>query len=218
MSGRIWVGLFFLIFGVGFFLHQAELINFIQVLSTWWPCILIIIGLIQIVNRTHSSVVSGILFMLVGGIFLLNQWFDLNLITYIWPLIFIFIGIIIIFSRMKHEKTLHTSEELNNLVLFSGAEIKNQSRNFQGGSVMAILGGVEIDLRDAVIMDGASIDITTILGGVSILVPENVHVELSGIPIMGGWEDSTRNYGAGDDVVVLKLNCLTVLGGAEIKN
>ncbi|WP_106495774.1 LiaF transmembrane domain-containing protein [Lentibacillus sp. Marseille-P4043] len=218
MSGRVWLGLFFLLFGFGFLLHQGNIIDLSQILSVWWPVILIIIGIIQLFNRTYSSTVSGFVFLLVGVFFSVNQWFDLNLIAYFWPLIFIFIGIVIIFTRFKRGKTPHTGENLNTFVLFSGTEIKSQSKNFQGGSVVSILGGAEIDLRDAVIAEGASLDFTSVLGGVSIIVPENVHVELSGIPILGGWEDKTRNLVKKEDAVVLKLNCITVLGGAEIRN
>ncbi|GAB3053493.1 LiaF transmembrane domain-containing protein [Virgibacillus ainsalahensis] len=218
MSGRVWIGLFFLLFGFGFLLHQADVIDLPHLLSVGWPLILIIIGIIQLINRTHSSAVSGLLFLFVGGLFSLNQWFDLNLISYLWPLIFIVIGIIIIFTRVKREKTSHTSESLNTFVLFSGAEIKSQSKNFQGGSVMTIFGGAEIDLRDAVIAEGASLDVTSVLGGASIMVPDNVHVEMSGSPILGGWENSTKNHGENEEIAILKINCLTILGGAEIKN
>lgn len=218
MSGRIWVGLFFCVFGLGFLLHQADLIDFTQVLSAWWPIIVMSVGIIQLLQRRVSSVITGILLFVVGLLFLLSHWFGLDIYSYIWPLIFIFIGIIIIFTRIKQEKTIEESDDLNTTVLLSGAEIRSQSKSFQGGSVLTILGGAEIDLRDAVIVDGAKIDITSILGGVSILVPENVRVELSGIPLLGGWEDSTRHVGLTGEEVVLKVQCLTILGGAEIKN
>ncbi|QKY70995.1 LiaI-LiaF-like domain-containing protein [Lentibacillus sp. CBA3610] len=218
MSGRVWPGLFFLLFGVSLLLHQADIIDLGYLLSNWWPFILIIIGIIQLINRTQSSKVSGFLFLFVGTLFFINQWFDMNLVSYLWPLIFIFIGIIIIFTRAKHGKTPHTNENLNTFLLFSGAEIKSQSKNFQGGSVTTMFGGAEIDLRDAIIEDGASLDLTSILGGASIMVPDNVHVEISGVPILGGWEDNTRVQGENEDVVVLKINCLTILGGGEITN
>ncbi|WP_087973862.1 LiaF transmembrane domain-containing protein [Oceanobacillus rekensis] len=218
MSGRVWLGLFFLLFGSGFLLHQADIIDLGQLLSAWWPLLLIIIGIIQLINRTHSTAFPGFVFLLIGVFFFVNQWFDLNLLSYLWPLIFIFIGIFIIFTRVKRGSPSHTGESLNTFVLFSGAEIKSQSKNFQGGSVMTILGGAEIDLRGAVIAEGASLDFTSVLGGVSIIVPENVQVDISGVPILGGWEDKTRNHRENEEVVVLKLNCLTILGGAEIKN
>lgn len=215
MSGRIWVGLFFLIFGFGFLLHQADIIDMSKVLSTWWPFILIIIGIIQLTNRTYTSLVSGFLFLFIGILFFANQWFDLNLIYYLWPLIFIIIGFVIILTRVKSGKTSHTSEKINSFMLFSGAEIKSQSKNFQGGSILTLCGGVEIDLREAAIKEEAILDLTCIMGGVSIIVPENVRVETSGIPIFGGWEDKTKSM---DNAAILKIKGLMIFGGAEIKN
>ncbi|GGN61591.1 LiaF transmembrane domain-containing protein [Oceanobacillus indicireducens] len=218
MSGRIWLGMLFLLFGLGFLLHQADIIDLPQLFSNWWPFILIIIGVVQLINRKHSSASSGLLFLLVGLLFLVNQWLNLNLKVYIWPIIFIALGIVILFTRVKREKSFHTESDLDTFVLFSGAEINSQSQTFQGGSVTAIIGGAEIDLRDAVIMDGASLDLTTVLGGVEMKVPDNVQVEISGMPILGGWEDKTRVRREKEEVSVLKINCLTILGGVEIRN
>uniref|UniRef100_UPI0030EBB09D LiaF transmembrane domain-containing protein n=1 Tax=Oceanobacillus sp. HCA-5259 TaxID=3134661 RepID=UPI0030EBB09D len=204
--------------GLGFFLEQAGIIDLPQLFSNWWPFILIIIGVVQLINRKHSSASSGLIFLMIGFIFLMNQWFDLNLIAYIWPIIFIILGIVILFTRVKREKSFHTESDLDTFVLFSGAEINSQSQTFQGGSVTAIIGGAEIDLRDAVIMDGASLDLTTVLGGVEMKVPDNVQVEISGMPILGGWEDKTRVRREKEEVSVLKINCLTILGGVEIRN
>lgn len=218
MSGRVWLGVLFLLLGLGFFLQQAGIIDLPQLFSNWWPLILIIIGVVQLINRKHSSASSGLIFLMIGFIFLMNQWFDLNLIAYIWPIIFITLGIVILFTRVKREKSFHTESDLDTFVLFSGAEINSQSQTFQGGSVTAIIGGAEIDLRDAVIMDGASLDLTTVLGGVEMKVPDNVQVEISGMPILGGWEDKTRVRREKEEVSVLKINCLTILGGVEIRN
>lgn len=217
MSNRFWIGLFFLAFGIGFLLHEFHIIDFPEILSAWWPLIIIFIGIIQMVNRT--SIASGLLFLFVGVLLLLNQLLDVNLITYLWPLIFIFTGFTILFTRVKREKKAHTNEEFNTSVILSGAEIKSRSENFQGGSIMSVLGGAEIDLREAVFSEeSVTMDLTTVLGGISIIVPAHVNVEFSGFPILGGWEDKTRTHSENDRPVVLKMNCLTILGGVEVKN
>lgn len=152
--------------------------------------------------------------------FLANQWVDFNLLAYIWPLLFIFIGFVFIFFRTNREKSVDVKQDINSFMLFSGTEIRNQSDNFQGGTVTAVFGGTEIDLRDAIIAEnGANIDISAIFGGVSITVPENVHVEVKGMPILGGWEDKTRRkMNDGETLPILKLNCLAICGGIEIKD
>jgi len=219
LSGRVWLGLFFLVFGLGFLMQQADLLDFTQILATWWPLILIFIGISQIVNRKHSSMASGLLIIVIGGLFLVNQWFDINLTIYLWPIILIFIGLIFIFSRVKHEKSSHTEQDINTVAFFSGAEIKSQSNDFRGGSVTTVFGGAELDLREAVFSDeGATLALTSVFGGVSIMVPEHIHVEISGVPILGGWEDKTRSYSGQDSHLLLKLNCITICGGVEVKN
>src|SRR5699024_11415575 len=92
-------------------------------------------------------VVSGLLFILIGGLFLVNQWVDDNLVTYLWPLILIFIGLTFIFSRVRREKPSHSNQSLQAFSLFSGAEVRSRSKNVEGGSVSAIFGGSEIDLN-----------------------------------------------------------------------
>lgn len=220
MANRIWIGLLFLLFGVGFLLHQADLLDFSAILSTWWPLIIIVIGIVQLMYRTNGSYISGFLFLLVGGVLLVNQWVDINLHTYIWPLLFIFIGIVILFYRSNRDKSIDENQDINSFVLFSGEEVRNQSTEFRGGSITAIFGGSEIDLRDAVIAEeGALIDITTVFGGVSIIVPENVQIEASGVPVFGGWEDNTRSKrDNAENVRILKLNYFVVFGGIEIKD
>lgn len=65
--------------------------------------------------------------------------------------------------------------------------------------------------------EGAQLALTGIFGGISVTVPQNVRVEVTGIPIFGGWENKTRQS-IDDTLPVLKVNCLAAFGGVEIKN
>lgn len=219
MRTQIWIGAVFLFLGVGILLDQLEVWNFGQIVSMWWPLIFIIIGIIHLINYKTSSPVLGILFLIIGGVILASKWTDVNLTAFIWPLIFIFIGLFVIFSRFKQHKVPDSEHYLKAFSLFSGTEFRSQSPNLQGGDITAIFGGAEIDLRDSIISeDGATLNLTTAFGGIVLIVPENVRIEVSGLPILGGWEDKTRRTTASDQARVIKLNCLTILGGVEIKN
>lgn len=206
---------FFLSFGFAFLLHQAEIFDLGQLLANWWPLIIITIGVIQLFNRSIST---GLLFSIVGLLFLINQWFDFDLTSYIWPLIFIIIGLVIILTRVKHNIPYDTSNSINTFLLFSGTEIKSRSKNFKGGSITTIFGGAEIDLREAKIADGAIIEITSVFGGVEMTVPPHVELEVTGIPILGGWEDKTIVHREIEPVTKLKIHCVAILGGIEISN
>ncbi|TAM52659.1 MAG: hypothetical protein EPN53_05820 [Acidobacteria bacterium] len=92
------------------------------------------------------------------------------------------------------------------------------SQDFRGGSLTAILGGCELDLRQASIRSGqAVIDAFAMWGGVEIKVPQDWTVAVHGTPILGGFDDKTARVG-GDGSKVLVVTGTAIMGGVEIKN
>lgn len=219
MSSRIWLGGIFLFVGIGILLHQLEIWDFIQIVKVWWPLIFVISGITHLFQRDRSSPLFGILLIIIGCLFILNHWIDQNILTFIWPFILISIGLLIIFSRTKFRKVLDSNHSLKSFSLFSGADLRSQSTQFQGGEVMAIFGGAEIDLRDVIVDEaGAVIEIVSVFGGVNINVPDHIYVEITGLPIFGGWENKTRRLASSETDQRIKINCLTIFGGVEVSN
>ena len=85
--------------------------------------------------------------------------------------------------------------------------------------VVAIMGGVEIDLREARFSPGVSeIDVTAFMGGVEILVPRGVRVEVLGAAFMGGFEADAGDASALDaSQPVLRVTGLAIMAGVEVK-
>lgn len=218
MSGRMWFGLLFIFFGVGFLLHQFAVLDFYHVLSLGWPFIFIIIGLVQIFNFGYSKFV-GLIFLLVGAALFLHRFFDFNTF-YLWPVILIIVGIMLLFSRSSiiHRPEKHSEDRLDLFTLFSGAEVLAHSKAFKGGHITAIFGGAEVDLSEIHLEeDQAVLDISAVFGGVTLTVPKHLKVEVSGVPIFGGWENKVKPP-LEEDGKVLKVNCLAAFGGVEVKN
>ena len=64
-------------------------------------------------------------------------------------------------------------------------------------TAVAIMGGGEIDLRDARFEEPTiTIHAVTIMGGIAIYVPEDAHVQVNGFGLMGGF-DGSRAEGEG---------------------
>jgi DUF1707 SHOCT-like domain len=83
-------------------------------------------------------------------------------------------------------------------------------------SAIAILGGGEIDLRDARFAEHTvTINAVTIMGGIQITVPEDADVQVNGIGIMGGFDHSVVGSGSpgGPRIVV---NGFAFWGGVQI--
>lgn len=101
--------------------------------------------------------------------------------------------------------------------LFTERKIINKSDSFKGGKISSIVATTIVDLRDARFYeDQAIIDVNSILGNVEILVEKNCRVEITGTPILGGW----NNYKIIDSETersLLRIRGLVILGGIEIK-
>ena len=83
--------------------------------------------------------------------------------------------------------------------------------------VFACMGGVELDFRDAVLLKGVTeVDAFAVMGGVKIIVPDDIDVETEGSGVMGGFE--TLDHRTGDpDAPLLRITGFALMGGVEIK-
>ncbi|WP_396199773.1 DUF1707 domain-containing protein [Gemmatimonas sp.] len=85
--------------------------------------------------------------------------------------------------------------------------------------VVAVMGGGQLDLREAKLGAGTTeIEILTFWGGVEILVPSGVRVEVTGMAVMGGF--SVRGAQASEDpnAPVLRISGLAVMAGVDVKH
>src|SRR5262249_15186129 len=76
------------------------------------------------------------------------------------------------------------------MAVLGGAERRGRWRVPDHCTAVAMMGGCVLDLRAAQL--GApvtTITVVTIMGGVEVIVPPGVRVEMHGVPIMGGWSN-----------------------------
>lgn len=72
------------------------------------------------------------------------------------------------------------------LALLGGADRRGAWAPADRVRVVAIMGGAKLDLREAELLEGETeITVFALMGGVQILVPDDVHVEADGIGLMG---------------------------------
>ena len=99
-----------------------------------------------------------------------------------------------------------------------GREIRYDGEVFNGGMISAVLGGIELDLRTAVITGTVVLETRCVLGGIEIYAPRYARVSVNGSPILGGIENATRfPQGANEQTPTIVVNASCVLGGVEVK-
>lgn len=86
-------------------------------------------------------------------------------------------------------------------------------------AAVAIMGGVELDFRDAVLLEGTTeVNCFAFWGGIEITVPPDVNVEAHGFALMGGFDQTANTEtDAPDDAPTLRINGLALMGGVEIR-
>ena len=159
---------------------------------------------------------------MIGAFFTLG---NLNLIPggtekFFWPALLIVIGLFIAFGKTIDRIPENSDDVLNHFVIFSGLKDKSISKNFKGGDIAAIFGGIELDLRDAHLAEeGALLNLTVAFGGIEVRVPNQWKVIVRGTPIFGGWDNKTSApTDAPEDRPVLNVKCLAMFGGIDINN
>lgn len=237
MSGRYFFGIILILLGAGFLLQQADIIEFNEVLRIYWPSILILAGLTGLFDRKSSK--FGNLIVLALGILLqLNRldYIDVNVFEVFWPIVLILVGINIIFFKgvrshkdadffnfssnntgEKRSKNVTLENTIDSFVMFAGLDTNNQSQEFRGGKATALMGGINLDLRGATLNNNeAYLELNAMFGGVDVLVPNNWRVEMTGVPVFGGWSNKTRTN-SDLNAPILKVKCFVMFGGIEVK-
>jgi hypothetical protein len=214
---RLYFGSLIVVLGVLLLLDGADVLDAGEVISTWWPVALIGAGgLALIANPRHWPVPVVII---VGGTAILLRTTDVvDSLSLIIPALVIVVGLFVIFGLGFGRSASDTGDRVSSFSMFSGTEIASHSTSFEGGNVGAIFGGTEIDLRDAVPSEDASLDVFVAFGGVEVRVPEGWRVDMNGLPLFGGFENVTTKETLSGDAPSLDVHGTALFGGIEIKH
>ncbi len=98
---RIFFGLFLIVIGTLFLLEKLGYLNFRQIVATYWPAMLILLGVSIYIGRGFRSSSEAAFLILTGAFFLLLKLhiFQKHFWQYLWPALLIVIGIWIILRR-----------------------------------------------------------------------------------------------------------------------
>jgi len=216
--------------GLGLLLDNLGIIRFNDVWR-FWPLALVVWGASRILeSRSMSGYVFGGLLVLVGAILLLDYFniliFEFDIWQMIWPLLIIGFGVSLLLRAMDRKRYLEgvppsTANDLGHFVLFSGIKRRIESQDFKGGDIVAIFGGVNIDLRRAGITgERAVIDVNALFGGVDIRVPDSWRVVLKGMGIFGAFEDKSVPPRPDPNVKTpeLVITGAALFGGVKVDN
>ena len=100
--------------------------------------------------------------------------------------------------------------------VFSGSKLDYTNEVFNGADLNAMFGGVDCNLRNAIIENDCFIEANALFGGIDIIVPDNVNVKISSNSLFGG-VDSKKNPPFNPEFKTLYIKASALFGGIEIK-
>lgn len=240
---RIVVGLLIIAAGILLLLKSMGIGSDYNV-GDFWPVILIVIGLGKILQpKEYRHLYWGFVITAIGTLFLLNNlgyirfWFkDL------WPIFIILVGIETLrWEVFKHKIrwgycTIHKNgkhfferwkgfSDSNNVnkdyvdisVVLGGGDYKFTNKQLKGGSISAVLGGCDLDFRDADMeKEEMVLEASTIMGGIELRVPTHWQVVMQGAPVLGALEDNTTKPENPAKKLIIKSS--VVMGAVEVNN
>lgn len=139
-----------------------------------------------------------------------------------WPVIIILVGLNILVKS--------NSNPGRNLAIMGAVDKTKDVWDLTSGEYTAIMGGIELDIRKANFLQReVTLTLSAIMGGITIIIPDDIAITCTGTSIMGGVEMlgkgsggivGTTNLQTGDPEKagqVLHLICTCIMGGITIK-
>jgi LiaF transmembrane domain len=217
--GRVVIGAALIVVGVIALLGRADVVDAGEIVSTWWPLLVIGLGVAQYLADPDAWI--GALIVTVIGVLLLGTrlgTFGGSVWSWVWPIGLIGIGLSVFVVRLRPETRQGEQARITASAVLSARQLESTSQAFEGADLTAAFGSLKLNLTSARPVPGARITATVLLGGVDVIVPNGWKVKLSGTPILGSWDNTTRRDSVGPDAPELEVRALVVLGGVEVRH
>jgi predicted membrane protein len=237
------LGLIFLAAGVLLFAFNSGLLMpELRHVVFSWPMFLVALGFAFLFSR--DKWVAGVILLLVGGFFLLPR-LNIERLDFItqngWAIGLILVGVIVLFRAVFGRHFLWRTEwhcpekkwdsfgwknhkdesgRIDYNCVFTGGKKNLDTKNFRGGEINNVFGGLELDLTDAQMPEGVHfLEINSVFGGVVLYVPVEWKVEIrQSSQVFGSFVDNRPKPSFEvDEKRTLIIEANAVFGGGEIK-
>lgn len=206
--------------------------EWVQVICSW-QMLLVVIGMAILFKRQYTA---GAILIGIGILFLVPLFVDRQLWGNVWPVVFILIGVILLFKRKSsysyiprraeikcectYDEYLSDDGFLISENTFGAVQQVVLNPIFRGGRLKCVFGSTVVDLRRTTLEKRETyIDVECKFGGIEIFVPSDWNIQTQMKCTFGGSDDKRYPLmsAANPDHRVIIRGKVT-FGGIEFKN
>lgn len=120
-------------------------------------------------------------------------------------------------ARPAVDPTLAVEERDLLVAVMAGAERRGEWTPPRLLTVLALMGGAELDFRRAAFGSPVTeVRVFTMMGGVEVIVPPWVRVQVNGVAVMGSFGHTAREASAGSEAPLVRITGLALMGGVDV--
>ena len=222
--GTILWGIVFIVIGIIVLLNTLNVTHINIFFDGWWALFIIVPSFIGIIKDDNKLVSAFI--CLLGIALLLAAQGIMNfgiIMKCALPLLLIVIGFNILFKDIIGNKLNQEIKKVNekngnkdgeeHYATFSGQKLDYVNEEFKGAELNAIFGGIDLNLKGAIIKEDVIINACAVFGGIDIIAPEGVKVKSNSI--FGGVSNKVENKKEGQPTIYITALCM--FGGVDVK-
>lgn len=220
MSSQVFIGILIAALGLLLLARTTGLYD-TGPLVRYVPSVFVLVGLYAIVSSRFRNLSGPLVLVLFAGavqLVVLDVISGSDVLS-LWPILLIVAGLSILAGQLRPVTRTVSASQLDAFALLGGNEQRATTETFSGGSLTALFGGVELDLRDTAVDDPpARINATALFGGIDIAVPREWNVKVDILPVLGGAEDDRprRDPSESHEEIDLVVTGFVAFGGITI--
>jgi hypothetical protein len=116
------------------------------------------------------------------------------------------------------ETDITQDTELDIVSIFAGIKKRIMSKQFQGGDIVCVFGGAELNLTNADFISPVALDVTMVFGGTKLIIPANWEVRSEVTAIFGGVDDKRPQPTSSIPEKTIILKGTLMFGGIEVNS
>lgn len=222
ISRAVW-GILLIAVGALFALNALKITNVDVFFDGWWTVFIIVPCAVGLFTERDKT---GNLIGLAVGVVLLLASQGIIRFSLLWklfvPAIIVIVGLKLVLSAFSGNRAAEIMTAVKQeggrakvgCATFSGCDLNFDGEVFEGAELSATFGGLQCDLRGAIIEKDCAIRVSAVFGGVDILVPAGINVKVSTTCLFGGVSNKTA---LSKNAPTLYVTGTCLFGGVDIK-